>query len=106
MFDEPVRPLVLLCDVKTAAEDTAGFENPENFPKGSFLIGKGMDTIEGQHQIEATILKGQRTYISLPELYIGKSHFLCPVPGNFHHVSRIIQTGNVSMGQCFLYRHG
>ena len=70
MVNEPVCPLILPGDVKAPAENSTGLQHPEGLPERRFLVWEGMEAVEGQYQIKAAVLKGQRPHIPLPELNV------------------------------------
>ena len=70
MPDEPVRPFTAAPDVNAAAKSPARFQHPEGFTVSGLLIREGVKAVEGQHDIEAFILKGQSADVTLQEVDI------------------------------------
>lgn len=56
--------------LEAAAEYSARTKNAMNFPVSCLFVRKSMKAIEGQRQIKAIILKGQRSHIALPKPHI------------------------------------
>ena len=57
MPNEPVRSLMTALHIETAAEGPARLKNPVGFPIRAFFVREGVEAVEGQHDIEAFILK-------------------------------------------------
>ena len=67
MRDEPVRPPVAALHVEAAAEGSAGFQDAAGFAVSGFLVREGVKAVEGQHEIEALVLKRQCADVALQE---------------------------------------
>ena len=67
MPDEPVCPLMTAPHIEAAAEGSARFQHAVGFTVSGLLVREGVKAVEGQHDIEAFILKRQSADIALLE---------------------------------------
>ena len=65
-----------------------------------------MKAIQRQHNIKRTVRKGQRPYIPLPEGHIFQVQTFRLFLRLPHHVRRVIEAGNIRLGQRLVKRHG
>ena len=106
MPHEPVRPLLLSRYVKTSAESSSGFQNPEYLPVSSLFFRKCVKAVQRQNHVKRAVRKGQRPHIPLLKGHILQVQTFRLFLRLSHHIRRIIQAGNVRLGQCLVKRHG
>ena len=73
MPDEPIRPFTAALNVKASAEGPTRLQHPEGLTVSGLFVRKGVKAVEGQHNVEAFILKGQCSDVTLQKVDISDS---------------------------------
>lgn len=90
VFHEPVGDPGFAFYVKTGDKSAAGLQNTPCFPKGLFLIGKGVETVHADNNIKSAVVHRQIAYISLNALDVRQA--AQPFLGLRKHTYAVIET--------------
>ena len=104
--DEPVSPPARTRHVKAAADRSAGAQHPEGLAVGRLLVGEGMEAVERKYRVKAAVLERERAHIPLPERDVLQSQPVRLFLRLRHHVRRVIEAGDLCLGQRLIERHG
>lgn len=104
--DELVRPRMLPLHIEAAAEDAAGFQDPEGLPVGGLLVREGVEAVQGEDGVKAPVREGESPHIPLLKTDVGKAQALRLLPGLGHHVRGVVETGDLRLGEGLVEGHG
>ena len=90
VFHEPVGDPGFAFYVKTGDKSAAGLQNTPCFPKGFFLIGKGVEAVHADNDVKRSVVHRQITHIALHafDVRLAAQPFL----GLRKHIYAVIET--------------
>lgn len=95
---KPIGCLLFASYVEACYQFSAELQRAQDFGVCHVLVGKHMEAVHGECDVEGVVFEWQCTYIALHRLDVGDACLTEPVFGLFQHVAAIVEAGDVGLG--------